>query len=103
MDTAFRCLRITATAFIMTMGLSFAASADDFIKECKIGNPGADSDKICNCMNGKITGADRPDVIEAMSKTNTAMAKGSAADPAAMTPKVMKGIETAMTVQMQCM
>ena len=98
-----RGLRITAIAFAMTVGLSVAASPDDFIKECKIGNPGADSDKICTCMDGKIKGADRPDVIEAMNKTNTAMAKGSAADPATMTPKVMKGIETAMTVQMQCM
>ena len=103
MTTISRGLRITATAFALTVGLSFAAAADDFLKECKIGNPGADSDKICTCMDGKIKGADRPDVIEAMNKTNTAMAKGSAADPSTMTPKVMKGIETAMTTQMQCM
>ncbi len=103
MSILSRGLRIAAGAFVLAAGLSFAAMADDFIKECKIGNPGADSDKICNCMNGKITGADRPDVIEAMSKTNTAMAKGAQADPNTMTPKVMKGIETAITVQMQCM
>ena len=103
MSILSRGLRLAAGAFVVTAGLSFPAMAADFFKECKIGNPGPAPAKICNCMNGKITGADRPDVIEAMSKTNTAMAKGAQADPNTMTPKVMKGIETAMTVQMQCM
>lgn len=96
-------LRVTATAFVMSVGLASAVMADDFIKECKIGNPGPTSDKVCSCMSDKVKGSDRADVIEAMNKTNTAMAKGAAADPATMTPKVMKGIETAMTVQVQCM
>jgi hypothetical protein len=103
MRVVSRGLRITATAFSMTVGFSFAASADDFIKECKIGNPGADADKICTCMSGKVTGATRPDAIEAMNKINTAMAKGAAADPSTMTPKVMKGAETVMTAQLACM
>lgn len=98
-----RGLRITATAFILMTGFSFGASADDFIKECKIGNPGPDSDKICTCMSGKVTGATRPDAIESMNKLNAAMAKGAAADPATMTPKVMKGAETVMTAQVACM
>jgi hypothetical protein len=103
MSSVSRGLRITTSVFAMTFGLSFAASADDFVKECKIGNPGAESDKVCNCMSAKVTGADRPDAIEAMNKTNIAMAKGAAADAASMTPKVMKGIETVMTAQVTCM
>lgn len=103
MRTVFRGLRITATAFVMTVGLSFAASADDFIKECKVGNPGAESDKVCKCMSDKITGADRPDAIDAMKKTNAAMTQGSSAAAANMTPKVMKSIETVMTAQVSCM
>lgn len=98
-----RGLRITATAFVVAVGFSFAASADDFIKECKIGNPGPTVDKVCSCMSDKVTGAARADAIEAMNKTNTAMAKGAAADPATMTPKVMKGVETVMTAQVACM
>ena len=103
MNVVSNALRVTATAFALTVGLASAAMADDFIKECKIGNPGPTADKVCGCMSDKVTGSDRSDVIEAMSKTNVAMAKGAAADPATMTPKVMKGIETAMTVQAQCM
>ena len=96
-------LRVTTAAFALTVGLASVAMADDFIKECKIGNPGPTADKVCSCMSDKVKGSDRADVIEAMNKTNTAMAKGTAADPATMTPKVMKGIETVMTVQVQCM
>jgi hypothetical protein len=103
MSFASRGLRITSAALAMTLGLSFAAAADDFAKECKIGNPGADSDKVCSCMSDKITGADRADAIEAMNKTNAAMAKGGAADPNTMTPKVMKSMETVMTAQVSCM
>jgi hypothetical protein len=103
MSFASRGLRITSIAVAMTLGLSFAAAADDFAKECKIGNPGADSDKVCGCMSDKIKGSDRADAIEAMNKTNTAMAKGGAADPNTMTPKVMKSMETVMTAQVSCM
>lgn len=108
MSKVTRCLRITTpvftmTVFTLTFGLSFAAAADDFIKECKIGNPGADSEKVCACMSSKITGATRPDAIEAMNKTNIAMAKGASADLSTMTPKVMKGIEAVMTAQVACM
>ena len=54
-------------------------------------------------MSDKVTGAGRPDAIEAMNKTNAALAKGAQADPATMTPKVMKGVETVMTAQVSCM
>ncbi len=103
MSVLSRGLRVATAAFALSTGLSFAALADDFLKECKIGNPGPDSDKICTCMSDKITGAGRPDAIEAMNKTNAALAKGAQADPSTMTPKVMKGVETVMTVQLQCM
>jgi hypothetical protein len=103
MNILSRGLCFATTAVVMTLGLSFAAAADDFAKECKIGNPGADSDKVCGCMSDKITGADRADAIEAMNKTNTAMAKGAAADPNTMTPKVMKSMEVIMTAQAACM
>ena len=54
-------------------------------------------------MSDKVTGVARPDAIEAMNKTNIAMTKGTAVDPATMTPKVMKGLETVMTSQVACM
>ncbi len=96
-------LRITAVAFAVSAGMSSTAFADDFMAQCKTGTPVPEADKICKCMSDKITGADRSDVIEAMTKTNAAMASGTAATATAMTPKVMKGVETAMTVQAQCM
>lgn len=95
--------RVAAVALALSAGIAFTASADDFMAQCKTGTPVPEADKICKCMSDKVTGADRADVIDAMTKTNAAMAKGTAAAAADMTPKVMKGIETAMTVQAQCM
>jgi hypothetical protein len=103
MRSVSRGLSAVAAACVLTVGFSFAALADDFIKECKIGNPGADADKVCTCMSGKVTGADRAGAIDGMNKTNTAMAKGGAMDPSTMTPQVMKGMETVMTAQVACM
>jgi hypothetical protein len=103
MSLVSRSVRIAAIAVVSTVGFSLAAAADDFMKECKIGNPGPDSDKVCTCMSDKIKGADRPDAIDAMKKTNVAMSRGTAADAAAMTPKVMKSIEAVMTAQVACM
>lgn len=96
-------VRVAAVAFAMSAAIASTAAADDFIAQCKTGTPVPEADKICKCMSDKITGADRADVIEAMTKTNAAMASGTAASATSMTPKVMKGIETAMTVQAQCM
>ena len=103
MNIISRGLCFMTTTVVVSLSLSFAAAADDFAKECKIGNPGADSDKVCGCMSDKITGPGRADAIEAMNKTNTAMAKGGAADPNTMTPKVMKSMEAVMTAQVACM
>jgi hypothetical protein len=96
-------VRVAAVAFAMSAAIVSTAAADDFIAQCKIGTPVPEADKICKCMSDKLTGADRGDVLEAMTKSNAAMAKGTAPTAADMTPKVMKGIETAMNVQAQCM
>src|SRR4051812_18800001 len=87
-----------AIAFAMVAGNAMTAFADDFIKECKVSvmDP-SKADKICGCMDGKITGADRTQVIVTMKKTNEALAKGTAAS--AMTPQDMKATEVAMTAQ----
>lgn len=101
--TVSRVLRIAALSAAIATGFSFAAVADDFIKECKIGNAGPTADKVCGCMSEKITGSDRADAIEAMNKTNEAMAKGTAAAASGMSPKVMKSMEVVMGAQVACM
>lgn len=95
--------RVAAVALALSAGLTVTAAADDFMAQCKIGTPVPEADKICKCMSDKIKGTDRADVIEAMAKTNAVMAKGGTPAAPEMTPKVMKGLETAMTVQAQCM
>lgn len=99
--------RVAAVALALSAGLTVTAAvtaaADEFMAQCKIGTPVPEADKICKCMSDKIKGADRADVIEAMAKTNAVMAKGGTPAAPEMTPKVMKGLETAMTVQAQCM
>jgi hypothetical protein len=94
-------LRAASIAFALVVGAG-TASADDFVKECKVSvmDP-AQADKICGCMDGKITGADRTAVIATLKKTNEALTKGTA--PSAMTPQDMKATEVAMTAQTQCM
>jgi|GEM_PF-1423450 len=99
--------RVAAVAFALSAGLTVpatvTAAADDFMAQCKTGTPVPEADKICKCMSDKIKGSDRADVIEAMTTTNAVMAKGGTPAAPEMTPKVMKGLETAMTVQAQCM
>ncbi|WP_422034699.1 hypothetical protein [Reyranella sp.] len=95
--------RVAAVVLALSAGLTVTAAADDFMAQCKTGTPVPDADKICKCMSEKITGADRADVIGAMTTTNAVMAKGGTPSSPEMTPKVMKGLETAMTVQAQCM
>jgi hypothetical protein len=95
-------MRAAMMAFALVVCGAGTASADDFIKECKVGvmDP-SNADKICNCMDGKIKGADRTAVIATMKKTNEALTKGTGT--AAMTPADMKAAEVAMTAQTQCM
>jgi hypothetical protein len=86
-------------AFILTVGVAFAALADDFVKECRVGNPGPDGEKACICISGKLSGPDRAAAIDAMVKTNAAMAKG---DTSILTPEVLKTMGSVMTLQASC-
>jgi len=83
----------------MTVGVAFAALADDFVKECRVGNPGPDGEKACVCISGKISGTDRAAAIDAMARTNAAMAKG---DTSILTPEVLKTMGSVMTLQASC-
>jgi len=83
----------------MTVGVAFAALADDFVKECRVGNPGPDGEKACVCISGKMSGPDRAAAIDAMARTNAAMAKG---DTSILTPEVLKTMGSVMTLQASC-
>jgi hypothetical protein len=103
MSLLSRSVRTIAIAVVSTIGFSLAAAADDFVKECKIGNPGPTADKVCDCMSDKVKGSDRADAIDAMAKTNVAVSKGTTADASIMTPKYVKSLEVLMTAQAGCM
>jgi hypothetical protein len=91
--------RAWVPAFALTVGVAFAALADDFIKECRVGNPGPDGEKACICISDKLSGPDRAAAIDAMVKTNAAMAKG---DTSILTPEVLKTMGSVMTLQARC-
>jgi hypothetical protein len=91
--------RVGAMAFVLAVGVAFAALADDFVKECRTGNPGPDGEKACSCLSDKMSGPDRVAAIDAMNKTNAAMAKG---DTSMLTPEVLKTMATVMTLQAAC-
>lgn len=102
MDAFVGGLRVAMISLALVVSSTVTASADDFVKECKVSvmDP-SKADKICGCMDGKIKGADRTAVIATMKKTNEALTKGTGT--AAMTPQDMKAAEVAMTAQTQCM
>lgn len=88
-----------AIACVLISGVAFAALADDFVNACTIGNPGPDGEKACACMSGKISDSDRAAAIDAMNRTNAAMAKG---DTSILTPDVLKTMGAVMALQAAC-
>ena len=98
MSTVSRGLAGAACALVL--GLSFSASADDFMQECMSATPG-DAQKTCTCMSGQISGADRADAITGLRKTHV-QANGDAPDPATLTPQELKGLQVVVVAQANC-
>ena len=99
MSSLPHCLRAAAVACVLISGVAFTALADDFVNVCMTGNPVPDGQKICTCMSNKIADSDRAAAIDAMNKTNAAMAKG---DTSVLTPDVLKSMGTVMSLQAAC-
>jgi hypothetical protein len=94
--------RIATAAFAATLALSSPAWADDFVAECKKGTRAADPDKSCNCMSGKVMGAERADAIAGMRSMNTAASGGTAPDPTKLPAAEQAGLRAVMAASEQC-
>jgi hypothetical protein len=92
-------VRAVGVAYVLISGAAFPALADDFVNACMTGNPVPDGEKICICMSNRISDSDRAAAIDAMNKTNAAMAKG---DTSILTPQVLKTMGTVMSLQAAC-
>jgi hypothetical protein len=83
--------------------LSTGAKADEFMNLCKAGNPIDNVDKFCSCVAGKVSDADKPAAITAMTKMNDAMTKGGTVDQSIMTPEVQKGFMAVSQAEAACL
>jgi hypothetical protein len=95
----------SATVGLALVAFSAAAQADDFMDACLGGtSPGTDMSRICACVSGKVTGASRADVVEALRRSNQAMADTSKPiDPSTLPPNLMRGLQTFVSAQADCM
>jgi hypothetical protein len=85
--------------------ISTAAQADDFFDACMGGaSPATDMGKICTCISGKVPGSMRPDVVEALRRSNQAMSDTSRPiDPSTLPPNLMRGLQAFVSAQADCM
>ena len=98
-----RTLKIAIAATVAAILLPTVAFADDFEALCTGVDKSAETAKSCKCASGKLTGADRTTVLEAMKAMNAAMTGGKPEDAATATSKHAKGVEILMTAQATCM
>jgi len=92
-------VRAAAVACVLISSVAFQALADDFVNACMTGNPVPDGENICICMSNRISVSERAAAIDAMNKTNAAMAKG---DTSILTPQVLKTMRAVMSLQAAC-
>jgi hypothetical protein len=87
-------------ATVLVAGLSTAARADDFMKECMV----TASEKMCTCIAGRIPADQRANAIVGMRKSNASVAvSGNLLDPATLNQNEMQGLNAVVAAQAYCM
>jgi hypothetical protein len=90
----------TAGLALLALGLPAAAQADDFMKECMV----TASQKMCECIAGRIPADQRANAIVGLRKSNASVAvSGSLLDPASLSQNEMQGLNAVVAAQAYCM
>lgn len=86
--------------FALTVALSPAAWADDFMQECRV----TASQKMCECIGARIAPDMRARAIAGLRKSNASVAvSGNLLDPATLTQNEMQGLNAVVAAQAYCM
>ena len=73
---------------------------DAFMKECMV----TGSQKMCECMSGKVPADKRAAAVDGMRKSNAATQPGgNLLDPSTLTPEQMQGLDSVVIAQASCM
>ena len=85
---------------VLAAGLSTAVRADDFMTECMV----TGSQKMCECMSGKIPADKRAAAIAGMRKSNASTQPGgNLLDPSTLSQEQMQGLDAVVIAQAACM
>jgi hypothetical protein len=85
----------------LTLGVAAESRADDgFMKECLA----TGSRKLCDCMSAHVPPDKRAAAIAGMRKSNVTTAPGgNPANPSALSPEQMQGLDAVVAAQAACM
>jgi len=80
--------------------LAPARAQDEFMKECLV----TGSQKLCDCIAGKVPADKRAAAVAGMRKSNQATQPGgNLLDPSSLTPEQMQGLDAVVLAQASCM
>ncbi len=93
-------LGLAATTVVLSLGLSSAARADDFMKECMV----TASEKMCACMSARLPADKRGDAVQGLRKSNASVSvSGNLLDPGTLSQSQMQGLNAVVLAQAYCM
>jgi hypothetical protein len=84
----------------LAIGLSTAARADEFMKECMV----TASQKMCECISARIAPDMRAKAVAGLRKSNASVSvSGNLLDPATLNQNEMQGLNAVVAAQAYCM
>ena len=90
----------TAGLALLALGLPATAQTDEFMKECMV----TASQKMCECIAGRIPADQRANAVVGLRKSNASVAvSGNLLDPASLSPNEMQGLNAVVAAQAYCM
>src|SRR5262249_6912295 len=84
---------------VLGASLAGAARADDFVKECLV----TASQKMCDCISGKLPADKRAAAIDGMRKSNAATQPGGNPIYLTFTQEEMQGLDSVVAAEASCM
>ncbi len=85
---------------IAMLAMAGSARADEFMTECRV----TASQKMCDCISGRIAPDMRAKAVAGLRKSNASVAAtGSLLDPATLSQNEMQGLNAVVAAQAYCM
>jgi hypothetical protein len=95
-----RVLSFVVAGAVTASLLGPAQAQDEFMKECLV----TGSQKMCDCIAGKVPADKRAAAVAGMRKSNQATQPGgNLLDPSTLTSEQMQGLDAVVLAQASCM